>query len=247
MGSTSKSFQLLQAIADSDAGGATFSEIVRSTSVPKSTAHRLLNELAGIGAVSYDSSSRIYSGGLLLARLGGHVTASYDIRGTVRPHLKKLHEETGHTATLGIRNGDHGVYIDKIENKDFGIRLHSEIGKAFPLHCTGIGKALLAQLSPGMLATALPKRLEEFTRDTITSKKQLRANLAEIRERGYALDDGEITRGFLCIAAPVFGPDGAAAGALSCTLPNYIRDEIGIENEVRAVLQAAAAASGQIA
>jgi IclR family acetate operon transcriptional repressor len=237
MGSTSKSFQLLQAIAMSGPGGARFSEIVRLTSVPKSTAHRLLNELADIGAVRYDSSSKTYAGGLLLAR---------HIRGTVRPHLKKLHDDTGHTVTLGIRDGEHGVYIDKIENQDFGIRLHSEIGKAFPLHCTGIGKALLAQLSPGLLATTLPKRLEALTPDTITSKKQLRADLAEIRERGYALDDGEVTRGLLCIAAPVFGPDGAAAGALSCTLPTYIRDEIGIEKEVQAVLQAAAAASGQI-
>ena len=246
MGSTTKSFQLLQAIALSGTRGATFSEIVRLTTVPKSSAHRLLNELADIGAVRYNSSSKTYAGGLLLARLGGSVTANYDIRRTVRPHLRKLHDETGHTVTLGIRDGDHGVYIDKIEKQDFGIRLHSEIGKAFPLHCTGIGKALLAQLSPGLLATTLPKRLEAFTRDTITSKKKLRAILAEIRERGYALDDGEITRGLLCIAAPVFGPNGAAAGALSCTFPNYIRDEIGIEKEVQAVLQAAAAASGQV-
>lgn len=244
MSATSKAFQIIQVIVDAGSSGASFSEIVRSTSVPKSTAHRLLNELVDIGAIRFDGSAKTYSGGLLLARLGGNVVASYDVRQTVRPFLEQLHAQTGHTATLGIRNGNSGVYIDKIESSDFGIRLHSEIGKSFPLHCTGIGKALLAQLPSRELAACLPDRLKSYTRQTITSRKTLRADLARTRELGYAIDDGEITRGLLCIAAPVFAPGGDVAGALSCTFPSYIRDEVGIEMEIRAVKMTAAAASG---
>lgn len=245
MSATSKAFQLIQMIVDAGSSGASFSEIVRNTSVPKSTAHRLLNELVDIGAIRFDGNSKTYSGGLLLARLGGNVAANYDVRQTVRPFLEQLHEQTGHTATLGIRSGNSGVYIDKIESGDFGIRLHSEIGKTFPLHCTGIGKALLAQLSARDLAACLPDRLKSYTRQTITSKTVLRGDLGKIRELGYAIDDGEITRGLVCIAAPVFSPSGEASGALSCTFPSYIRDEIGIETEIKAVTEAAAAASGQ--
>ncbi len=245
MGSTSKAFQLIQVAVDAGRSGASFSDIVRNTSVPKSTAHRLLNELVDIGAIRFDSVTKTYSGGLLLARLGGNVTANYDVRQTVRPFLERLHEQTGHTATLGIRSGNSGAYIDKIESEDFGIRLHSEIGKTFPLHCTGIGKALLAQLSSHELAACLPDRLKSFTRQTITNKKDLRADLARIRERGYAVDDGEITRGLMCIAAPVFAATGEVTGALSCTFPTYIRDEAGIDKEVQAVTQAAVAASGR--
>lgn len=246
MSATRNAFQLIEMIVDAGSSGASFSEIVRSTLVPKSTTHRLLNELVDIGAIRFDGNAKTYSGGLLLARLGGNVTANYDIRQTVRPFLEQLHEITGHTATLGIRSGSSGVYIDKIESSDFGIRLHSEIGKTFPLHCTGIGKALLAELSSHELAACLPDRLEAYTRQTITSKKKLRDDLAKVRERGYAVDDGEITRGLLCLAAPVFAPGGEVTGALSCTFPSYIRDEVGIEKELLAVTKAAADASGLV-
>lgn len=243
MGSTTNAFSLIQAIVDSGNGGATFTAIVQDSGVPKSTAHRLLRELAEIGAVQHDESSKTYVGGLLLARLGSAVMTKYDIRNKARPHLVELHRQTGHTATLGVRDGSRGVYVDKIDNRDFGIRLHSEVGKSFPLHCTGIGKVMLAWLSPSERQQALSGKLESYTRNTVTNKKVLAQTLAEIREKGYAIDDEEITRGFVCVAAPVFGPDGQIAGALSCTLPTYVRDEQGIEEEIGLVVKAAADAS----
>ncbi len=243
MGSTTKAFQLIQAVVDAGSGGATFSDAVRASAVPKSTAHRLLNELTDLGALRYDAESRAYFGGLLLARFGSAVAADYDLRKIARPHLEKLHRETGHTATLGIRDGDHGIYLDKVESKEFGVRLHSEIGKAFPLHCTGIGKVLLSQLGAGAAKDLLRGNLKPYTKKTITSKTSLKQELKEIRSRGYAIDDEEITRGFVCIAAPIFGPDGSIAGALSCTFPTWVREERGIEDEILAVMQAAAAAS----
>jgi DNA-binding IclR family transcriptional regulator len=243
VGSTSKSFQLIQSVVDAGSGGATFSQAVRDSSVPKSTAHRLLNELTDIGALRFDAESKTYFGGLLLARLGSAVAADYDLRRIARPHLELLHEQTGHTATLGIRDGDHGIYLDKVESRDFGIRLHSEIGKAFPLHCTGIGKVLLSQAPEDELGKLMHGKLEPLTNRTITDKALLRKNLKDIRTRGYAIDDEEITRGLVCVAAPVFGPDGRIAGALSCTFPTWFRDERGIESEIQAVTDAAAAAS----
>ena len=243
MGSTTKAFQLIQAVVDAGSGGATFSDAVRASAVPKSTAHRLLNELTDLGALRYDAESRAYFGGLLLARFGSAVAADYDLRKIARPHLEKLHQETGHTATLGIRDGDHGIYLDKVESKEFGVRLHSEIGKAFPLHCTGIGKVLLSHLESNAAKELLRGNLTPYTKKTITSKTLLRQELKEIRSRGYAIDDEEITRGFVCIAAPIFGPDGSIAGALSCTFPTWVREERGIEDEILAVMQAAAAAS----
>lgn len=243
MGSTTKAFQLIQAVVDAGTGGATFSEAVRTSAVPKSTAHRLLNELTDLGALRYDAESKTYCGGLLLARYGSAVAEDYDLRKITRPHIEKLHQETGHTATLGIRDGDHGIYLDKVESKEFGVRLHSEIGKAFPLHCTGIGKVLLSQLKSSAVRELLRGNLKPYTKKTITSKTLLKQELKKARSRGYAIDDEEITRGFVCIAAPIFGPDGAIAGALSCTFPTWVREERGIEDEMLAVMQAAAAAS----
>jgi len=246
MGSTTKSFQIIHAIVDAGQSGASFSDVVRESGVPKSTAHRLLGELNALGAVKFDSVSKTYIGGLLLARLGSAVASDYDLRRTVRPFLQQLHEKTGHTVTLGILDGAHGVYIDKIEPQDFGIRLHSEIGKAFPLHCTGIGKVLLAHLSASELKPILKGTLKSYTNRTITRVPDLRSALQEVRERGYAIDEQEITRGLVCIAAPVFGPDGTVAGALSCTFPTWVRDDHGISEQLDAVLSAASGASSTL-
>ena len=243
MGSTTKAFQLIQAIIDAGSSGASFSDAVRTSKVPKSTAHRLLNELTDLGALRYDAESKSYFGGLLLARFGSAVASDYNLRKIARPHLEKLHEQTGHTATLGIRDGDHGIYLDKVESKEFGIRLHSEIGKAFPLHCTGIGKVLLSHLSKSDVTKLTKGKLKPLTTRTITNKTLLREELELVRARGYAIDDEEITRGMICVAAPIYGPDDQIAGALSCTFPTWVRDDLGIDNEISAVLEASAAAS----
>ena len=243
MGSTTRSFQLIQAVIDAGNNGASFSDAVRASSVPKSTAHRLLNELTDIGALRYDPDARLYFGGLLLANFGSAVAADYDLRKIVRPHLERLHDATGHTATLGIRDGGRGIYLDKVETRDFGIRLHSEIGKTFPLHCTGIGKVLLAHLDKSEFDSVLKGKLKAHTNKTITSRTVLQEELKEIRSRGYAFDDEEITRGLICIAAPIFGPQGKIAGALSCTFPTWVRDDRGVDKEIKAVRRAAAAAS----
>ena len=158
--------------------------------------------------------------------------------------MRALHEETGHVVTLGILGEDVGIYIDKIEARDFGIRLHSEVGKSFPLHCTGMGKVLLASAPPELRQRVLRRKLEALTDKTITDPRKLRTELKEVREQGYAIDHEEITRGLMCVAAPVFGVAGEVAGAMSCTFPRYLFDERGMDTEIEALLRHARAASG---
>jgi DNA-binding IclR family transcriptional regulator len=149
--------------------------------------------------------------------------------------LISLHRDTGHTANLGILDGTKGVFIDKIESKDFGIKLFSEIGKTFPLHCTGIGKVLLAFSPVSLLAEISESPLERVTDYTITEVHALKKELASIRSQGYALDNQEITRGIMCVGAPVFGLHGDLAGAISITFPSYIDEDRGIDHEVAAI------------
>ena len=146
MSALGNGFRILEAISG-DGDGLTFSEVVDATNVPKATVHRLLRELVDLSALTYDESTRRYRGGLLLAGLGASVMRNYDVRRIVRPHLEALHELTGSVATLGIRDGEQGIYVDKIEPVGLVIRLHSEIGKSFPLHCTAMGKVLLRRRS----------------------------------------------------------------------------------------------------
>lgn len=220
MGAMTKGFQILEAVTQTGPG-LTFSEIVDATGVPKASAHRLLRELVGLSAVSYDETTRRYQGGLLLAGMGAAVTRNYDIRRIARPHLEDLYEKTRNVTTLGIRDGETGIYIDKIEPTDFVIRLHSEIGKSFPMHCTAMGKVLLAYSDAATVSKVTRKKLRAYTEHTITDKHALKAELDKVRENGLAIDHEEITRGLVCVAAPIVGIDGNVAAAISCTMSSF--------------------------
>ena len=243
MSAVSKAFRILDTVTSAGANGLPFTRIVEQTGLPKSSAHRLLAELVELSALRLDPATRHYSGGLMLARIGAAVMTTYDLRGAARPSLQALHSETGHVVTLGVRNNDVGVYIDKIEPADFRIRLHSEVGKQFPLHGTAMGKVLLSYADPATIARVLKRKLVAFTPNTIVNPRLLREELATVKRQGYAIDREEITRGLFCISAPVFGADGEIAGAMSCTLPSYIPQESGLQLEIDAVLKYARQAS----
>ena len=243
MASVTKAFTILAQVSAAGGRGLSFAEIVRQTDLPKASTHRLLKEMVGIGALTFDMMTRCYHCGLLLAQLGAGVTAEYNIRLKARPYLEALQDVTGQVATLGILNGREGVYIDKVEGSDFGIRLHSEIGKTFPLHATAMGKVLLAYHDDAMIDEIIPGKLIAFTDKTITSRAILKNECRKVREQGFAIDNEEITRGLVCYAAPVFGVDGRCAGAISCTAPSYILDDDNAETIKDAVIKQAAGAS----
>ena len=243
MSAVSKAFRILEVVTASGSSGVPFARIVEATGIPKASAHRLLGELVELSALRLDPATRHYHGGLVLARIGAAVMASYDLRGAARPFLQALHDETGHVATLGVRDGGAGVYLDKVEPADFRIRLHSEVGKQFPLHCTAMGKVLLSHADSATIARVLKRKLEAFTPHTIIEPRRLRDELAEVLEIGYAIDREEITRGLICVAAPVYGADSAVAGAMSCTFPSYMQEDRSIRPEIDAVQRCAALAS----
>lgn len=243
MSALSKGFNIIDAVTSAGNTGLPFSGIVEATGLPKASAHRLLKELVELSALTLDEQTRYYRGGLLLARVGASVTSNYNFREAVRPYLQQLHNAFGHVATLGILNDDTGVYIDKIESSSFGLRLHSEIGKSFPLHSTAMGKVLLTNSGKALIRRLTSRRLEAFTPQTITDPKKLRRELERVRSDGYAVDDEEMTRGFVCVAAPIFGLDGDVAGAMSCTFPDYVRQEHGMQAQIDAVCGLASNAS----
>jgi len=243
MSAIGNGFKIIDAVTAAGNSGLPFAEIVAATDLPKASAHRLLKELVELSALMFDAPTRQYRGGLLLARIGASVTANYNLRDAVRPFLQALHDEFGHVATLGILNDVNGTYIDKIESSGFGPRLHSEIGKSFPLHCTAMGKILLSHSNATTVRRVTSRKLKSFTPNTITNANKLRHELKQIAANGFAVDDEEITRGFVCIAAPVFGVDGNIAGAISCTLPSYLRQDRGLQAEIDAVCELASQAS----
>ena len=231
MSSLANAFNIIDLIVSHQSNGLTFTEVLEESGLPRSSTHRLLKELTTLKVLTYDPETKTYRGGLSLAALGAQVTDNLDIRQHSRPALKALQAALGNVVTLSICGEDSGVYIDKIEPRDFGLRLHSEVGKSFPLHCTAMGKVHLAYGDDALRARVTARPLERFTEQTITEPKALAKELNHVRAKGYAIDDEEISRGLTCIGAPIFGPNGNIIAALSLTAPSYIY-EGGIPEEI---------------
>jgi len=235
MNTLTKAFRIIEEIVLHQERGLSFSEIASNTGLPKASTHRILKALVEMGYLLYDPETGKYRGHLKLSSLGAEVTAHFDLRSYVRPHLMNLHRETGHTCHLGIRNGNVGIYLDKIESGDYGIKLFSEIGRSFPLHCTAMGKVLLAIMDFKERRRILSRKLESYTSQTITDPSILEKELEKVQERGYAIDHEEITRGIMCVAAPVYILEGGIAAAISLTFPSFINEDRGIDKEIDAI------------
>ena len=236
---------ILEAVVAQQDTGLTFTDIIGRTTIPRATAHRLLKEMVGLGLLVYDPETGRYRGSLKLASLGAAVTSRFDLRVHAHPYLRALHETVRHTCHLSVRDGAEGVYVDKLESADYGIKLFSEVGKRFPLHCTAMGKVLLAHLDPADLHEALGDRLTAYTDETITSRTRLSAELMRVRDQGYAVDREEITRGLMCVAAPIFGFGTSVIGAISATFPTYVSTEPGgLDAMIGAVSRCARRISG---
>ena len=241
-----KVFSIIENIVAGQDKGVTYSEIVAALNLPKSSVHRILKDLIELGYLSFNPETKKYFGSLRLAALGAEVMSNFQLRDHVRPHLLELHRETDHTTNLGVLDGIMGVFVDKIESKDFGIKLFSEIGKTFPLHCTGLGKTLLAFSSNDTVVKFLESPIEALTDKTITDPEVFKRELVLIRDRGYAIDNEEITRGIMCVAAPVFGFNEEMVGAISLTFPAYLNDDRGIKPEIESIKKYAALISGHL-
>ena len=242
MSTVEKVFQIIEQVVSHQGKGISFSGVVFRTNLPKASTHRILKSLVRTGYLRFDEEVGRYFGALKLSFLGSEVMAHFDLKGAVRPHLLKLQAETRHTCNLGVLSGDAGVYLDKLESpEDFGIKLYSAIGKRFPLHCTGMGKILLAGLQPAERRKFLARGLKTFTSRTITDPVALERELGKVRRCGYALDREEITRGIMCVAAPIRNGEGDTVAAISAAFPAYIDKERGIAKEIEAVTRCAAA------
>jgi IclR family acetate operon transcriptional repressor len=161
-----------------------------------------------------------------------------------RPILRKLMEQTGETANLGTERNGFVLFLGQVETHA-SIRAFFPPGTLSPMHASGIGKALLAHMDEDRLSRLLDGRgrttpvLEPFTEHTITDAGTLRADLAETRRRGYAIDGEEKNLGMRCIAAPVFDMTQEAVAGISVSGPTSRVGEDQIEFLSNAVMQAA--------
>lgn len=194
--------------------GTGLADLAATVELPKSTVHRLLAALAAEGLVELgpEGTARLGSG---LVRLGAATRRGLRFR--LAPVMLRLRRDLDETVDLAILEGDAVTFVEQFP-APHRLRAVSGVGTSFPAHCTANGKALLAALADEEVELLLPSRLERFTERTITSRSELLAELAEVRERGVAFDIEEHTEGICAIGAAVADPAGPA-GAISVPIP----------------------------
>lgn len=184
----------------------------------KSTCFGLLNTLQHLGYVVQDKETGRYSLGIKTFQLGQAYTANLDIRKLAQPQLAALAEKSCETVRLVLREGLHVVYIDKIE-APHAVSISSRIGQRARLHCTGVGKVILAHMAPEDQKHALEGALEPSTKYTITDKETLFDHLNIVRQQGFGFADQEAEIGMRCLAAPIFDSEGNVPAAISISGP----------------------------
>ncbi|NYE48389.1 DNA-binding IclR family transcriptional regulator [Spinactinospora alkalitolerans] len=210
---------MLNTLAEHPAG-LTLATLTENLGMPKPTVHRLVSALSDAELTRLDAESgryRIARGALTLASA---FLEGIDVREACLPALRDLSESCGETCHLGIREDLRIIYIEKREAK-WPVRMYSRIGNSNPLHCTGIGKAVLAWSADSLVAEVVRAGLHPRTPATIIDPAALRAELAAIRERGWAVDDVENEVSIRCVAAPVFDWEGNPVAAFSVAGPEF--------------------------
>lgn len=211
--------------------GATLTELGRATGFSPSSTYRYLVPLLSYGLVVQEPGNGHYRLGLKAVELAGVCLQGVSLRTVARPFLEELTRTTRETAYLAVPDGLQVVYLDRIDSP-LPLRPHTNLGGRNPLHCTALGKAILAA-DPALLAQLDGKKLEARTPRTITTHAALAREVAAVADRGFAVDDEENETEVRCAAAAVRDHNGALAGAISVSGPatrlslERIRGEIG--------------------
>jgi DNA-binding IclR family transcriptional regulator len=203
--SVARAAELLKALATP----ATVFELADRCGLNRSTAWRILATLEDEGLVERDAATGRYAVGFALVGLAagaGHEPLAR----RAHPYLRALADACAETASLAVPQKLQLVYVDQVQAPH--VMAANWLGRPTPLHATSTGKAFLASLGTDEIGAALPGRLQRFTDTTITTRAALRAELAGVRERGYAVSRGELEPALWGVSAPV--REGARAVAV---------------------------------
>ncbi|MEV0976225.1 IclR family transcriptional regulator [Streptomyces sp. NPDC049915] len=202
-------------------GEAGVSEVAAEIDVHKSTAFRLLGALEARGLVEQSGERGKYRLGFGIVRLAGAVTGRLDITQQGREVCERLSEEIGETVNIAVLQEHYAVNLYQVRGPG-AVGTHNWVGQLTPVHATSSGKILLAHLPAARRDEVLETSgLPKLTPRTLTARTKLEKDLAEARERGYAVTLEELEIGLHAVAAPVRAHHGEVVAALSASGPAY--------------------------
>jgi DNA-binding IclR family transcriptional regulator len=212
--SLEKALSILEMLASSN-NGLSLPEIVKKSGLPKSSIHCILVTLQRHEYLHRNERTGRYMFGPKLFSLANMALNDLQLREQAAPYLYALMQETKLTAHMAILEQDEAVLIAKVAGPSV-FRLATWLGKRMDVHCTALGKALIAHLPESQLDALLQQRsLPRHNENTIASPRRLKEDLVNTFRRGYAIDDEEDEIGLRCIGAPVFDHTGTVIAAIS--------------------------------
>lgn len=219
MAAVMKVFAILQALAEREEMGIT--ELSSRLALPKATAHRFLQSMRALGYVKQEPDTERYSLTMKMFELGSQALAGLNLVELARPYMQKISDLTGETVHLGTLIESEIIYAHKVDSRH-NLGMYSRVGRRAPLHCTAIGKCLLAWESPErrdqIIAGITFKRYQE---KTITDRKSLLLELELVRTKGHAEDREEFDDHIRCLGIPIFDRHGTAVAGMSVSFPTF--------------------------
>ena len=194
------------------------SQVAAQLGTSRAASHRFLTTLRDLGYVEKTSANR-FRLTFKVVELGMKKLDGFEIRHTAQPFMREIAFAFGETVNLGHWDGKAIAHLDKINSTEV-LRLDVGMGAVAPAYCTGLGKAILAFLPATEFEDYLDRTdLKAMSPKTITDPEKLKTDLEQVRRRGYAIDDEELSLGLRCVAAPVFDYTGRPTYAVSVSGP----------------------------
>jgi IclR family transcriptional regulator, KDG regulon repressor len=193
--------------------GLSITDLSKQFKIDKGSMSRLLKTLSNYGFAEKDETTRKYILGSEIVRLSRSLLTRIPLRQVARQYLLQLAETTQECAHLAILAQGKALYIDQVESK-YTLQVNTGVGTLAPLHCTALGKILLAFAN-----APIPDMLQKYTVRTITDPQMLKYHLEQVSNQGYAIDDEEFEQGVRCIAVPVKDYRGHCIAAFGISGP----------------------------
>ncbi|MBO0845866.1 MAG: IclR family transcriptional regulator [Nocardioides sp.] len=234
--SVDRALTILEVLARAGVAGVT--EVAAELDVHKSTAFRLMSTLECHDLVEQTGDRGKYRLGVGILRLAGATTARLDVVQEARQICRRLAAATGETVNLAVLSGHSALYLDQVAGSS-ALQSHNWVGQHIPLHATSNGKVLLSELDGTRLKEVLGS-LPSYTDRTITKKAPLMQELAEVRERGYAIAVDELEQGLTAVAAPIRNAHSDIIASMSVSGASFrLRGDV-LDLAVKELLAAAA-------
>lgn len=229
-------FHTIEHLAQSGPTG--LQDLSHELGLNKSTVHRILNSLICMDYVRQDPETLKYSLSFKLCKIANQILSQNDMIDIARPYIRQLAELSGETVHLVQMDGLYAVYIDKVESSRNAVRLVSMVGKSIPLYCSGVGKAMLADMPDERIQSIWEQsEITKITESTITDFGEFLELIKDIRKEGYALDNEENEPGVRCIAVSLKSFHGGPSYAISISAPKDRMDDSRIHELRELVLE----------